>query len=394
MSTFAVGSLVRVRGREWVVLPESEEDLLVLRPLGGSEDEVAGVLTDVESVEPAQFPLPNAEHVGDYRSARLLRDGLRLGFRSSAGPFRSFGRIAVEPRPYQLVPLLMALRLDPVRLLIADDVGIGKTIEALLVARELIEQGDARRLCVLCPPHLAEQWQAEMASKFHLDATLVVSSTAGQLERHVVRGVGESIFDRLEVTVVSTDFIKSPARRDDFVRAAPELVIVDEAHTCVADPGERSRSSAHQRYELVAALAKHPDRHLIFTTATPHSGKEGAFRALLGLLGPEFQDLPENLAGEVNRAGRERLARHLVQRLRGDIRNYLDSNTPFPERVSHERTYRLTPPYASLFRDVLAYARETVTDTSGGPAGRGCVGGRPWLYYARSPLAPRQLTKP
>src|SRR5579875_610092 len=134
MSAFAIGSLVRARGREWVVLPESEDDLLVLRPLGGSEEEVAGVLTDVERVEPASFALPSGEDIGDYRSARLLRDALRLGFRSSAGPFRSFGKIAVEPRPYQLVPLLMALRLDPVRLLIADDVGIGKTVEALLVA--------------------------------------------------------------------------------------------------------------------------------------------------------------------------------------------------------------------------------------------------------------------
>src|SRR5439155_6998272 len=144
--TFATGSLVKARGREWVVLPGSEVDFLLLRPLGGSEDEVAGVLTELEPVEPAHFSLPDPTQAGDHRSSRLLRDALRLSFRSSAGPFRSFGEIAVEPRPYQLVPLMMALRLDPVRLLIADDVGIGKTVEALLVARELLEQGDAQRL--------------------------------------------------------------------------------------------------------------------------------------------------------------------------------------------------------------------------------------------------------
>src|SRR3954469_15032034 len=158
---FAVGSLVRARGREWVVLPESDDELLVLRPLGGTDDEIAGILPALEQVGSATFVLPDPDDVGDYRSARLLRDALRLGFRSSAGPFRSFGHIAVEPRPYQLVPLLMALKLDPVRLLIADDVGVGKTVEALLVARELLEQGDAQRLAVLCPPHLAEQWQGE-----------------------------------------------------------------------------------------------------------------------------------------------------------------------------------------------------------------------------------------
>src|SRR6185295_6089856 len=105
----------------------------------------------------------------DHFSARLLRDALRLGFRASAGPFRSFGRLAFEPRPYQLVPLLMALRLVPVRLLIADDVGIGKTIEAGLIGRELLDRGEIHRLAVLCPPQRAERWQDELAEKFHLE---------------------------------------------------------------------------------------------------------------------------------------------------------------------------------------------------------------------------------
>jgi hypothetical protein len=98
--SFAVGSLVKARGREWVVLPESTPDTVVARPLGGGDDEVAGFYLPVERVEPASFRLPDPGQVGDYRSGRLLRDALRLGFRSSAGPFRSFARIGVEPRPY------------------------------------------------------------------------------------------------------------------------------------------------------------------------------------------------------------------------------------------------------------------------------------------------------
>src|SRR5262249_42355105 len=113
---------------------------------------------------------------------------IRLGFRSSAGPFRSFAQLGVEPRPYQLVPLLMALKLDPVRLLIADDVGIGKTIEACLVARELLGRGEGRRLAVLLPPHLDEQWQIELRDKFHIDATLVLPSTVTRLERDCAVG--------------------------------------------------------------------------------------------------------------------------------------------------------------------------------------------------------------
>src|SRR5882672_4510010 len=116
--SFAIGSLVKARGREWVVLPESEGDWLMLRPLGGTEEEETGVLTSLEKVEPAQFDLPNPNQLGDHLSCRLLRDAVRLGFRSSAGPFRSFAKINVEPRPYQLVPLIMALKLDPVHILI------------------------------------------------------------------------------------------------------------------------------------------------------------------------------------------------------------------------------------------------------------------------------------
>ena len=114
--TFSVGTLVKARGREWVVLPESQEQFVIVRPLGGTDAEVAGIDTELETVEPASFALPDPTRLGDFQSCRMLRDAIRLGFRSSAGPFRSFGKIAVEPRPYQLGPLLMALKLDPVEL--------------------------------------------------------------------------------------------------------------------------------------------------------------------------------------------------------------------------------------------------------------------------------------
>lgn len=125
---FAPGALVRARGREWVVLADSDSDFLRLRlrPLGGTEDEVTGIYLPLEKVESAVFGLPSPEHPGDHRSSRLLREAARLGFRATTGPFRSFASLGVEPRPYQLVPLLMALKLDPVRLLIADDVGLAR----------------------------------------------------------------------------------------------------------------------------------------------------------------------------------------------------------------------------------------------------------------------------
>jgi len=359
--TYTVGSLVKARGREWVVLPDSTDDLLVLRPLGGSDDEIAGIYIPLEPVAPATFDLPDPSQVGDYRSARLLRDAVRLGFRSSAGPFRSFARVGFEPRPYQLVPLLMALKLDPIRLLVADDVGIGKTIEACLIARELLDRGEIERLAVLCPPPLAEQWQSELQEKFHIEAELVLPSTAARLERNL--SLGESLFERYPFVIVSMDFIKSDRRREEFKRACPEFIIVDEAHTCAYGA---ERGGRHQRFEMVRGLAQNPDRHIVLVTATPHSGKEEAFRSLLTFLDKEFDDLPEDLTGEENLRHRKRLAQHFIQRRRGDIQNYLDSKTPFPKREDREDSYKLSPDYKRLFERVLDYARESVLDATGG----------------------------
>jgi len=355
--SFAVGSLVQARGREWVVLPDSSDDLLMLKPLGGRDEEVTGILPGLERISPASFALPDPARPGDFRSARLLREAARLGFRGSAGPFRSFGRIAVEPRHYQLVPLLVALKQDPVRILIADDVGIGKTVEACLVARELLDRGEAGRLVVLCPPHLAEQWQQELREKFNIDADLLLPSTVRRLEGQCP---GESVFRRFPHLIVSIDFIKSERYRHDFVRDGAELVIVDEAHTCAF--GQEQGRARQQRHELVKALSEAPERHLVLVTATPHSGKDEAFRSLLGLLDTEFLSYPSDLGGEANRKKRERLARFFVQRRRADIRHFLQEDTPFPEREERELDYQLTPEYRQLFKRALDFVRESVTE--------------------------------
>ncbi len=355
---FTVGSLVRTREREWIVLPQSDENLLVLCPVGGTQDEITGIYLPLEKVESASFALPDMEQIGDYRSCRFLRDAMKLGFRSSAGPFRCFGRIEVEPRPYQLLPLLMALKLDPVRLLIADDVGIGKTIEAALIARELLDRGEIQRTSVLCPPHLAEQWQQELRQKFHIEAELILSSTIKRLEKHC--RIGQSIFELYPHIIVSLDFIKSDSRRDEFLRTCPEFVIVDEAHTCSFDP--KSQGGRHQRFQLIQRIASVPDRHLILVTATPHSGKEATFRSLLSFLNNDFLDLPEDMAGKENEKQRRHLALHFIQRRRGDICHYLQENTPFPKRMEREETYTLSPRYKALFQKVNAFVREIVQD--------------------------------
>ena len=358
-AAFEPGSLVKGRGREWVVLPSSDDAFVVVRPLNG--DDALTALLFRDEVEPADFPPPSTEsaQIGDHASASLLRTAMRVGFTSTAGPFRSLGSISVQPRQYQFVPLLLALRMETVRLLIADDVGIGKTVEAALIAKELLERGEVDRMTVLCSPALAEQWQAELRDKFGIEAELVLPSTVRRLERPI--RTDQSVFREYPYTIVSTDFIKSEQRRAQFLNHCPDLVIVDEAHTCVSASGAGQRQ---RRFELLQKVAAKQDRHLILVTATPHSGKQDAFRDLLGLLKPELADVVEHELG--TRKGRELLARHFVQRRRRDIRHFLDQDTPFPkDREVRDQKYEMSPAYAEFSADVLAYARETVADPSG-----------------------------
>src|SRR5262245_16830778 len=109
------GSLVRARGREWIVLPAADTNVLRLRPLSGSESDVQMLdpALEPDGVAPANFALPMPDRAGTQVDALLLHDALLLSLRRGAGPFRSAGRISVEPRAYQLVPLMMALKLDP-----------------------------------------------------------------------------------------------------------------------------------------------------------------------------------------------------------------------------------------------------------------------------------------
>lgn len=343
---FSPGALVRARGREWVVQPGSSPEALSLRPLGGSEEDIALILPDLELTppEPATFPLPDPSRHGSHQAATLLRDAIHLKLRNGAGPFRSFGNIAVEPRAYQLVPLLMALRLPVVRLLIADDVGIGKTIEAGLIVRELLDRGEITRCAILCPPHLVDQWQGELENRFHIRAIALTSSSAGRVERSLPPG--STLFDQHPFVVVSLDYIKSERHREHFLSIAPECVIVDEAHTCATGQGKQLR------FELLQKLAANEERHLILLTATPHSGDNDAFYNLLSLLRPEFSALREDK--QQRGTLRDELARHFVQRRRKDIEEWQDTSI-FPRRFTTEITYALTGEWGRFFEAVRDY---------------------------------------
>ncbi len=360
--TMHPGSIVQVRNRYWVLLPHPDPNLYALRPLTGAVDETLTLhkgLTDLlgytlpeERPRPAQFPLPKPEDISDAVGAHLLRQAARLTLREGASPLRSLGRISIRPRTYQFVPLLMALRLDPVRLLIADDVGVGKTIEALLVARELWERGEIKRLAVLCPPYLCDQWQKELIEKFNFhEAVVIRSGTVGQLERH--KPPTRTLYEHYPVQVISIDWVKSERNRHAFLLHAPELVIVDEAHGAAMAKNQNQQ----QRHEFLREVAKDEHRHLILLTATPHSGIESAFRSLLGLLDPRFGEWE---VGTLSEDRLRELARRFVQRTRGDIEHDWENESCFPQRIPEDQTYRLSPAYRALFEKTYAFCAKIV----------------------------------
>lgn len=358
-ASFAPGSLVAVRGREWVVVETLSEEALSIRPLGGIDDDTQVLFPALEKeLRAAIFAPPSSDRSGPSVEARLLREALNLNLRRGAGPFRSFGRLAFEPRAYQLAPLLMALKLDPVRLLIADDVGIGKTIEAGLIAREMLDRGEVNRLSVLCPPHLVDQWSSELAGKFGIEAVAVTATSANRLERGLP--IGASLFEVYPFTVVSLDLVKSNQRRNDFANKCPDFIIVDEAHACIGT-GEGSKQ---QRYNLLSKLSKREQRHIVMLTATPHSGDTLAFSRLTALLDPEFVNL-DTLTGEEREKLRMRLGDQLVQRRQRDIEaRAWGEGRIFPTAEKKEETYRLHPVAAKFFSNVLDYCA-TVTERVG-----------------------------
>lgn len=350
--SFSPGDLVRARGREWVALPSPREGILALRPLSGNENDIVVLdpSLEVSAVEAARFDLPTDARSTVQAKAALLADALRLTLRRGAGPFRSAAQLAFEPRTYQLVPLLMALRLQVPRLLIADDVGIGKTIEAGLILRELMDRGEVDAFSVLCPPHLVDQWIVELKDRFGIDAVPVTSGTAARLERDLP--LAQTLFDAYPHTVVSLDYIKAEKRREGFARACPDFVIIDEAHACVG-----THKGKQQRFELLQGLAKDIERRIIMLTATPHSGDEEAFSRLLSLIDQDFATLDFE-----DGRYRERLARHYVQRRRVDlIEGDWQEDRSFPKHETKEHAYSLSAEHLAFQEAVLDYCLSVVS---------------------------------
>jgi SNF2 family DNA or RNA helicase len=241
--------------------------------------------------EKPSLPAPNAFDQPKHLQAFL--DAVRWGAISQAddkalqSPFRS----GIEVDDYQLDPVVRALQMPRVNLLIADDVGLGKTIEAGLVVQEMILRHRVRSVLIICPSSLQVQWQEEMRDKFGLEFRIIDSGSISQLRRK--RGIHVNPWTHFPRLITSVDFLKRERQLRTFRETLPagdqptypracDLLIVDEAHN-VAPSGRGKYATDSLRTQAIRSLSAHFE-HKLFLSATPHNGYRESFAALLELL--------------------------------------------------------------------------------------------------------------
>ena len=323
---FAAGDRVKARGLAWdvtEVAPHGEQTLLRLRCVAG---DLAGleweILHPAEPVEPLRSDLrPTAPGPLTawrlYHQACLLEQVLGPGDILSAEP----GRVQIEP--YQLVPLMRALELPRPRLLLADGVGLGKTIEAGLIACELIARRRAHRILVIAPAGpLFRQWGQELRHRFGLRFTSITDAGA-LLEQRNRLEFGGNPFDAIALCLTSLDFAKQERVLEELERSAWDLSIIDEAHHCVGR-GTVGDHDDTQRRRLAEVVARRSDA-LLLLTATPHDGYDPHFASLIELLDPSLVDGHGGLIGTAYR-------RQVVRRLKSHIRDPATGAPLFRER--------------------------------------------------------------
>ncbi|HET8658184.1 MAG TPA: DISARM system SNF2-like helicase DrmD [Micromonosporaceae bacterium] len=389
------GQLVTVRGRRWVVAdavpstiaadratagPQHTEHLLTLTSVeDDSYDDTLRVVWEVEAGarvhESAALPsLDGGRGLDDPQTLDAFLDAVRWGALTSAdrsllqAPFRS----GIDIETYQLDPLVRALAMPRANLLIADDVGLGKTIEAGLVIQELILRYRARTVLVVCPASLCIQWREQMQDKFGLEFRVLDTALVRALRRE--RGVRVNPFTHFPRLVVSIDWLKRdrPMRmlrevlpKEFTLPRALDLLVVDEVHSC-APTGRGRYATDSRRTKAVRELAPHCE-HRLFLSATPHNGYQESFTALLELLDDQ------RFARGVQPDPRQ-LRQVMVRRLKSELRSDFDGRPLFPPR----RVVALPVDYAAEERrvhdDLREYARSRVARaTAEGDAARMAV---------------------
>lgn len=348
----APGQIVRVRHRHYVVtevqssnLPPDPMSGIIKAPqnlvgLSSVEDDAEGeelqVIWEIEPGAEVRDRIALPQPAGFDSPARMdaFLDAVRWGAVSSAdvralqAPFRS----GIQIEDYQLDPLVRALQMPRVSLLVADDVGLGKTIETGLVVQEMIIRRRVRSVLIVCPASIQIQWRDQMRDKFGLEFRIVDSKLIGELRRR--RGLSVNPWSHFPRLITSIDFLKRerPFRR--FKETLPaddapkyprryDLLIVDEAHN-VAPSGRGVYAVESLRTQAIRGIIQHFE-HRIFLTATPHNGYPESFRSLLELV--DNQRFSRGIEPD-----EKQLRAIMVRRLKRDLPPRWDGTPRFPER--------------------------------------------------------------
>ena len=352
------GRVVRMRNRLWRVDNVLDHEFHAT-PIDGRDPFARRFLSDLEILAEGSLAAPDPGRASDPAEHDLLLRAFRLSLVHGSAPLAGLQRSRAIPTPYQLVPLLLAVGKDRVRLLIADDVGVGKTIEMGLVTSELIARGKVRRALFVVPANLREQTQEALSHFFHLDATIIAGHLRRGLERQLMPG--QSVWEAHDLVVVSVDYAKRHPGEILNPSHPWDLVVFDEAHLCARPhrpPGSRSAPDMARHDFATKAAALIPN--LVLMTATPHSGHSDSYASLLELLD----------AGMVRWTGqnqqspiidREAAKPHVVQRRRSDIeRWFIESGEefPFPERDQSEEIIELSPEERNVLEALRGYTEK------------------------------------
>ncbi|MEK6324546.1 MAG: helicase-related protein [Acidobacteriota bacterium] len=284
---------------------------------------------------------------GDGSLFRLVSEAHRIRLAHLFDPVLAVHTSLVDPLPHQITAVYEAmLTRQPLRFLLADDPGAGKTIMAGLLIKELIARGDLQRCLVVCPGSLAEQWQDELYRRFHLPFEILTN-------------------DKLEAARTGNWFLETNliiARLDKLSRnediqqklQAPDcrwdLVVCDEAHKMSATvfSGEIKYTKRYRLGQLLSTLT----RHFLLMTATPHNGKEADFQLFMALLdGDRFEGRFRDGVHAVD-------VSDLMRRMVKESLLKFDGTPLFPERIAYTVPYKLSEPEAQLYKAVTDYVRE------------------------------------
>src|SRR5712671_2513604 len=345
-----VGQLVLVRKRPFVVMEivpsainpaTSGKVTSHLIKLSSVEDDGLGEELEVLwELEPGtsvheKSTLPEPKTFDDPNRLQAFLDAVRWGAISQSddrtlhSPFRS----GIEIDDYQLDPVVRALSMPRVNLLIADDVGLGKTIEAGLVVQEMILRHRARSVLIVCPSSLQVQWKEEMRDKFGLEFRIIDSEAISLLRRK--RGIHANPWSHFPRLITSIDFLKRERPLRSFRETLPsgdqptyprayDLLIIDEAHN-VAPSGRGKYATDSMRTLAIRSMTPHFE-HKLFLSATPHNGYQESFAALLELL--DSQRFARAVTPD-----RAQLEAVMVRRMKSELKLRWDGSRRFAERV-------------------------------------------------------------